>query len=1057
MAFQLVYTSAPKLLQAGRTGFGTVARHPALKGTLQEEIERISQFSRVAGLDTHRTIYAHRILNIRGEAFNVISRIRDAGSDYTGRTNHIAHHIVVPSSEAKHDLSPVDLIIQLEHSGIWRNSWEDGPREFSADEEIKIAGFTKLIDLPATHWQPPKNAALPASGRYYESCWILHGGEMNNDGTPLILWMIGESLLLAQSPWNVSFSTDIQPTERVEELRWKGVCNTSPMRAVALQSVRPTIDLSDSAALPEPDGKLALMAEFGRDALPTNSSAIKTAIYGQEEQSTEDIKLPLIRKGGKRQSMQGDSLRFGNQTATMPKKSRSALNVLLIAIPIILFLAIGGFFYIRNSHTYDHLTALDTSIQEPSNVNGAIQAANEDWVYFFGKPTELTNAISEMTLYAAAVQLWDNKDYETALVKFKEASKGQNDTLTDKLRKISNDKGDELKILKTVDRIKSGTIQAALNPRADNKNSDITAIQYYNDTNHAVPGLSRDQVQVLMQLNALVSERDKSTLRAFKESLNDIRDNLRRTGELSTKIAGWLDEQACDYAINILKQQVLNSESLLQYVNADLIKTQPAKKNALVDLNNKVQLIKNGSKPDQDLTRQIIQESLTTLGVRIDECIGLKAIINELPKAEKVAQANIVQTKPAAERLVPTIIVPSLQQLLATIEKFTPGDDSVSVGGLDAWLKPANVKNAQVLILKDFSKAVKSSLPTGIGTVAWFHDANSTTAPEKGNWQTAKQIFLLPNESIIGSTPITIAVDQPLLTWDKGTLTLCFSPYGREIRDKLKTIDGNRFEYSVKRNGEPSEPIADSVALDLKRQTLKSHLAQLNEQLNTVYNQESIKKRYQDLYNSTNKFLNLGNLLTVNLTGSTDKDKKKKLDARIDSLKTFNDWLISEKGIKDTKKVDPSVDPLNGNLIGKYISSVFTLIEEEFCKEMLNHKLSTFISSGADPSKGIRDIMKILSDDDFKIKNDPSKYNNRDRFILNLEEVFKDSTNDINALSSMLSLRGDWIKAAARQNIQTDISSTEKQIRDLESLTSDDFQLSAERDGITITFTTLRQ
>jgi len=30
MAWQLIYTSAPRLLEAGRSGFGTVARHRAI-------------------------------------------------------------------------------------------------------------------------------------------------------------------------------------------------------------------------------------------------------------------------------------------------------------------------------------------------------------------------------------------------------------------------------------------------------------------------------------------------------------------------------------------------------------------------------------------------------------------------------------------------------------------------------------------------------------------------------------------------------------------------------------------------------------------------------------------------------------------------------------------------------------------------------------------------------------------------------------------------------------------------------------------------------------------
>jgi len=1068
MAFQLVYTSAPKLLQAGRTGFGTVARHPALKGTLQEEIERISQFSRVAGLDIHRTIYAHRVLNVRGEAFNVISRIRDAGSDYTGRTNHIAHHIVVSSSEAKQDLSPVDLIIQLEHSGIWRNAWEDGPKEFSADDEIKIAGFTKLIDLPATHWQPAKNAALPASGRYSESCWILHGGELNNDGTPMILWMIGESLLLAQSPWNISFSTDIQPTERVEELRWKGVCNSSPMRAVALQSVRPTIDLSDSAALTEPDGKLALMAEFGRDAQSTNSTTFQNIVYGEvDEEVSEGVKSPLIRKSGKRQAMHGDSLRFGKQIVPVPHKSQWVLKAILIAVPVIIALLIGGFFYIRSSHTYNHLIALDTSVQDPPFISGAIQEANTDWVYLFGVPPELTVVISAMTLYAAGVEDWENKNFKTALDKFKEAAKEQNNSslfinsLIGKLRVISNQKEQEFKIIGAVERIKSGTIEAALNPRADSKISDITEIQYWNENNRSVPGLSREQVRLLTQLKALTSDRNKTSFSVFKEALKSAREGAQGSDELTKKIEAWLDKQACDYAVNVLKQPTLDAKSLPPILDSEGFIKEPEKRKALESINKVVKLINDGAKPDQDATRKSIQAALAAFGVELDQCVGINAKINELPKAEKLVQTNIITTKAPAETLVPTVIVSSLEKLIEQVGNFKTGTDTALIGPVDAWLNPANViVSTNINIFESGESPVKikqdRNLQTGAGCVAQFSKVPSP--PE--NWQTATKIFLLPNEGGArdAGSPLTIAVNQPLLSWDKASLTLSLSQKGKEIRNKLKTPEGKTFEYYVKRKGEQRDPLTDSISFTSERIKHETARVKLETDLKTVYDKEGIKARYQAFYKSaTNKFLNLGNLLIVNLTGSTDAEKKKKTDEKIARIKSFNDWLINEKNIKDPSKVDLSLDPANGVLIGDYIAAVFLAIEEEYCKDALNRKLSSLLSRKADPSKRLSDIDKILSEDDFKPESDPKKYKNRDNYILNLQGVFKESAQNRGELASMFSLADDWKIAASREAKVMEMDRLVKKVKDLDTLTADDFQLSAENDGLSIIFQTPRQ
>ena len=73
MAWQLIYTSAPRSLEAGRSGFGTVARHRAISPLLVSAIERASQFSRLPGADAGRVIFCYRIIAIGGGRFHVLS------------------------------------------------------------------------------------------------------------------------------------------------------------------------------------------------------------------------------------------------------------------------------------------------------------------------------------------------------------------------------------------------------------------------------------------------------------------------------------------------------------------------------------------------------------------------------------------------------------------------------------------------------------------------------------------------------------------------------------------------------------------------------------------------------------------------------------------------------------------------------------------------------------------------------------------------------------------------------------------------------------------------
>jgi hypothetical protein len=81
MAQQLIYTSAPKLLDAGRSGFGTVARSRSLGALASGAIERVSQFANLRGYDRGRIIHAYRRITAGSQKLYVLTRIRDCGSD----------------------------------------------------------------------------------------------------------------------------------------------------------------------------------------------------------------------------------------------------------------------------------------------------------------------------------------------------------------------------------------------------------------------------------------------------------------------------------------------------------------------------------------------------------------------------------------------------------------------------------------------------------------------------------------------------------------------------------------------------------------------------------------------------------------------------------------------------------------------------------------------------------------------------------------------------------------------------------------------------------------
>lgn len=248
MAWQLIYTSAPRLLEAGRTGFGTVARHRAVSGLLATTIERFSQFARLPGHDPRRVVYSHRIVNMANGRFHLLSCLRDAGSDYTGRTNHIAHHLVVEAREVASLLAagvtPADVLLVMP----WLCAWNERPRYLDPSEEVDLA----LMKARSSHaWEQStgnkQNARLPGSAAAAKGCYLIIPPGI--DERELIRESLRESMPEA---WQTTFTTSMEPSDDLADFRWIGLPPASPLRQQAESSTRPVFDLQKPATLPVP-------------------------------------------------------------------------------------------------------------------------------------------------------------------------------------------------------------------------------------------------------------------------------------------------------------------------------------------------------------------------------------------------------------------------------------------------------------------------------------------------------------------------------------------------------------------------------------------------------------------------------------------------------------------------------------------------------------------------------------------------------------------------------------------------------------------------------------
>ncbi len=252
MAWQLIYTSASRLLEAGLTGFGTVARHRAIPPLVVKAVERISQFARLPGYDQARIIFSHRILTVGGSRFHVLSRLRDAGSDYSGRTNHIAHHVIAPASEiaqiAPGAVTPADVLMQM----TWLDRWDRTPEWLESSEEIPLTNFSTAPDAERA-WETVTGNA--------EHRWLLVNGPASKGCcliTPsharlLPLLTASQHCQTSAQSWQTGFTTALQPTDDLGDYRWMGVPADAPLRTILESSGRPVLDLTSTATLPEPE------------------------------------------------------------------------------------------------------------------------------------------------------------------------------------------------------------------------------------------------------------------------------------------------------------------------------------------------------------------------------------------------------------------------------------------------------------------------------------------------------------------------------------------------------------------------------------------------------------------------------------------------------------------------------------------------------------------------------------------------------------------------------------------------------------------------------------
>src|SRR5688572_8733432 len=128
MSEEIIYTSAPRGLKSGSRGFCTVASTPGMASTLAALLESLSGYRHLAnpgaGEAANPTVYCHMRARVGGNQLQILSRIADAGLDYSGRSNKLAHHVVLTPQEV---VSAGPAWVQ-QQAGFHRDNWNGDPR-----------------------------------------------------------------------------------------------------------------------------------------------------------------------------------------------------------------------------------------------------------------------------------------------------------------------------------------------------------------------------------------------------------------------------------------------------------------------------------------------------------------------------------------------------------------------------------------------------------------------------------------------------------------------------------------------------------------------------------------------------------------------------------------------------------------------------------------------------------------------------------------------------------------------------------------------------------------
>ncbi|QDU39210.1 hypothetical protein Mal4_35470 [Maioricimonas rarisocia] len=278
MIYELVYTSAPSGLRPGSSGYCTVQSSRGIAAPTVDLLESLSGYRHVFTPGTPEASrnpvnFGHYLLRISGRTEHVLSRVSDCELDYSGRSNKLAHHVVIDSF----DQVPAGPAWLLGYDGWMVDRWDgtvcylETPRQPPEETPPQSPCFAWKKATGDAGWGGVLAEAFLANPK--RKAFLIY-----EPGTDVLaLFDEAISLLPRDRRWDVTFATFGAALPATVDCAWTGLVAGSKDVQLSRRFVDALrIDLT-APLEPATEGRLVEMARTGGPAPPPSRSDVPAA------------------------------------------------------------------------------------------------------------------------------------------------------------------------------------------------------------------------------------------------------------------------------------------------------------------------------------------------------------------------------------------------------------------------------------------------------------------------------------------------------------------------------------------------------------------------------------------------------------------------------------------------------------------------------------------------------------------------------------------------------------------------------------------------------------